>query len=107
MTNNVGKDMYGYSAEVAYHIKTGTILGNDWDIVPFYRYTRQNLQTGGLFGIDPDGSNGSGDMTFHDFGVAAFPSPNLVFKLDYTKMVDNSPTGPRSDRVLGGVGWLW
>jgi hypothetical protein len=106
-TNNVGKDMYGYSGEIAYHIKTGTFLGNDWELVPFYRYTRQNLQTGGLFGIDPDGSTGSGDMTFHDIGIAVFPSPNLVFKLDYTKIVDHSPTGPQSDRILGGVGWLW
>jgi len=107
MENNVGKDMYGYSGEIAYHVKLGTILGSEWEAVPFYRYTRQNLQTGGLFGIDPDGSTGSGDMTFHDIGVAVFPSPNLVFKLDYTKILDHSPTGPQSDRVLAGVGWLW
>jgi hypothetical protein len=106
-TNNVGKDMYGYSGEIAYHIKTGTVLGNDWELVPFYRYTHQNLQTGGLFGIDPNGVTGHGEQTFHDFGIAAFPSPNLVFKLDYTRIVDNSPTGAQSDRILGGVGWLW
>src|SRR6266700_616957 len=106
-TNNVGKDMYGYSGEIAYHVRMGTILGSEWEAVPFYRYTRQNLQTGGLFGIDPDGSTGSGDMTFHDIGIAVFPSPNLVFKLDYTKIIDHSPTGPQSDRILGSVGWLW
>jgi hypothetical protein len=105
--NNVGKDMYGYSGEIAYHVKLGTILGSEWEAVPFYRYTRQNLQTGGVFGIDPDGSTGSGDMTFHDFGIAVFPSPNLVLKLDYTKILDHSATGPQSDRVLAGVGWLW
>jgi Phosphate-selective porin O and P len=106
-TNNVGKDMYGYSGEIAYHIKTGTFLGSDWELVPFYRYTHQNLQTGGLFGIDPDGITGHGEQTFHDFGIAMFPSPNLVFKLDYTKIVDNSAAGAQSDRILGGVGWLW
>jgi hypothetical protein len=106
-TNNVGKDMYGYSGEVAYHFKMGTILGSEWEAVPFYRYTRQNLQTGGLFGIDPDGSTGSGDMTFHDVGIAVFPNPSLVLKLNYTKSIDHSPTGPMADRVLGGVGWLW
>jgi hypothetical protein len=106
-TNNVGKDMYGYSGEIAYHIKPGTFLGSDWELVPFYRYTHQNLQTGGLFGIDPDGITGHGQQTFHDFGIAVFPSPNLVFKLDYTKIVDNSPGGAQSDRILGGVGWLW
>ena len=106
-TNNVGKDMWGYSGEIAYHFKMGTILGSEWEAVPFYRYTRQNLQTGGLFGIDPNGSTGSGDMTFHDVGVAVFPNPSLVLKLNYTKIQDHSVTGPMADRVLGGVGWLW
>jgi hypothetical protein len=106
-TNNVGKDMWGYSGEIAYHVPLGNILGSDWEAVPFYRYTRQNLQTGGLFGIDPNGSTGSGDMTFHDIGVAVYPSPSLVFKLNYTKVIDHSPTGPMADKVLGSVGWLW
>jgi hypothetical protein len=105
--NNAGKNMYGYSGEIAYHFRLGTILGSDWEAVPFYRYTRQNLQTGGLFGIDPNGMTGSGDQTFHDVGLAVFPNPSLVFKVNYTKMLDHSATGPMSDRVLGGVGWLW
>jgi len=105
--NNVGKNMWGYSGEIAYHFKMGTILGSEWEAVPFYRYTRQNLQTGGMFGIDPDGSTGSGDMTFHDVGVAVFPNPSLVLKLNYTKIQDHSAIGPMADRVMGGVGWLW
>jgi hypothetical protein len=105
--NNVGKDMYGYSGEIAYHVKMGTILGSEWEAVPFYRYTRQNFQTGGMFGIDANNPTGSGDMTFHDFGIAVFPSPNLVLKLDYTKALDHSATGPQSDQILAGVGWLW
>jgi hypothetical protein len=106
-TNNVGKDMWGYSGEIAYHINMGSILGSDWEAVPFYRYTRQNLQTAGLFGIDPNGATGSGDMTFHDIGVAVFPNPSLVLKLNYTKILDHSATGPMADRIMGGVGWLW
>jgi hypothetical protein len=106
-TNNVGKDMYGYSGEVAYHFNMGTILGSQWEAVPFYRYTRQNLQTGGVFGIDPNGSTGSGDMQFHDVGIAVYPSPNLVLKLNYQKAIDKSPNGPMSDKVIAGVGWLW
>ena len=106
-TNNVGKDMWGYSGEIAYHFPLGNVLGSDWEAVPFYRYTRQNLQTGGLFGIDPNGATGSGDLTFHDIGVAVFPNPSLVFKVNYTKVIDHSPTGPMSDKVLGSVGWLW
>jgi hypothetical protein len=106
-TNNVGKDMYGYSGEIAYHIKMGTILGSEWEAVPFYRYTRQNLQTGGIFGTDLNQPTGSGDMTFHHVGIAVFPNPSLVFKLDYTHILDHSATGPQSDQILGGVGWLW
>jgi len=106
-TNNVGKTMYGYSAEIAYHFPLGNILGSDWEAVPFYRYTRQNLQTNGLFGTDPNNPEGHGDQTYHHVGVAVFPNPSLVFKLDYTKIYDKSALGPQSDRVLGAVGWLW
>ena len=106
-TNNVGKNMWGYSGEIAYHSRAP----NDYDIVPFYRYTRQNFQTSGMLGSDlTNGLNnitGSGDMTFHDVGVAVFPNPSLVYKLNYTKVIDRSPTGAMSDRVLAGVGWLW
>ncbi|WP_139031491.1 hypothetical protein [Bradyrhizobium sp. ORS 375] len=106
-TNNVGKSMWGYSAEVAYHFRAP----NDYDIVPFYRYTRQNFQTSGMLGSDlTAGLNnvtGSGDMTFHDVGLAIFPNPSLVYKLNYTKVIDHSATGAMSDRILAGVGWLW
>jgi hypothetical protein len=106
-TNNVGKDMWGYSGEIAYHVPMGNILGSDWEAVPFYRYTHQNLQTGAIFGIDPNNPTGHGDTTFHDLGIALFPNPSLVFKLNYTHITDKSVTGPQNDQVLGGVGWLW
>jgi hypothetical protein len=106
-TNNVGKDMWGYSGEVAYHIPMGSILGSDWEAVPFYRYTHQNLQTGSIFGNDLNQPTGHGDTTFHDVGIAVFPNPSLVFKLNYTKITDKSVTGPQNDQILGGVGWLW
>jgi hypothetical protein len=106
-TNNVGKNMWGYSGEIAYHFPLGNILNSNWEAVPFYRYTHQNLQTASLFGTDMNLPTGHGEQTFHDFGIAVFPNPSLVFKLDYTKIVDNSATGAQSDMVLGGVGWLW
>ncbi|UFZ08378.1 hypothetical protein LQG66_16885 [Bradyrhizobium ontarionense] len=105
--NNVGKSMWGYSGEIAYHFRAP----NDYDIVPFYRYTRQNFQTSAMLGSDfTNGLNnptGHGDMTFHDVGIAVFPNPSLVYKLNYTKVIDHSATGAMSDRVLAGVGWLW
>nr|WP_244440727.1 porin [Bradyrhizobium oligotrophicum] len=106
-TNNVGKSMWGYSGEIAYHFRAP----NDYDIVPFYRYTRQNFQTSGMLGSDiTNGLNnmtGSGDMTFHDVGLAVFPNPSLVYKLNYTKVIDHSAAGAMSDRIVAGVGWLW
>ena len=44
-TDNVGKTMYGASGEIAYHFPLGTILHSEWEAVPFYRYTYENLQT--------------------------------------------------------------
>ena len=37
------------AGEVAYHFQLGSILHSDWETVPFYRYTFENLQTGGAF----------------------------------------------------------
>ena len=56
-TNNVGKSMYGYSGEIAYHIPLGTILNSEWEAVPFYRYTYENLQTGGFAGTDANSAD--------------------------------------------------
>jgi hypothetical protein len=106
-TNNVGKSMYGYSAEAAYHIPLGTILHSEWEAVPFYRYTYQNLQTGGFAGADPNMPTGAGQTQFHSAGVAVFPSPNLVLKATYQKVINRTATGAQSDSVLGGVGFFF
>jgi len=106
-TNNVGKSMYGYSGEAAYHIPLGTILHSEWEAVPFYRYTYQNLQTGGFAGTDPNMPTGAGQMQFHSAGVAVFPSPNLVLKATYQKVINRTAAGAQSDSVLGGVGFFF
>lgn len=106
-TDNVGKTMYGYSGEVAYHIPLGTILHSEWEAVPFYRYTYQNFQTGGFAGTDLNMPTGAGQMQFHTAGVAVFPSPNLVLKATYQKVINRDPAGANSDSVLGGVGFFF
>jgi len=106
-TNNVGKTMFGYSGEVAYHLPLGTILNSEWEAVPFYRYTYQNLQTGGFAGTDANAPTGAGQTQFHTAGVAIFPSPKLVLKATYQKVRNNDPAGARSDSVLGGVGFFF
>ena len=52
--------MYGYYGEVAYHFPLGTILNSEWEAVPFYRYTYQNLQTSGFAGTDLNLPTGAG-----------------------------------------------
>jgi hypothetical protein len=106
-TDNVGKSMYGYSAEAAYHIPLGTILHSDWEAVPFYRYTYQNLQTGGFAGTDLNMPTGAGQTQFHSAGVAVFPSPNIVLKATYQKVINRDPAGANSDSILGAVGFFF
>ena len=103
-TNNVGKSMYGFSGEFDLHVPMGTILGAEWEAVPFYRYTYQNFQTAGFEGTDLNGPIGAGQTQFHNVGVAVFPSPKIVLKATYQKVINNSPAVANSDSVLGGVG---
>jgi hypothetical protein len=106
-TNNVGKTMYGYSGELAYHLPLGNILNSDWELVPFYRYTYQNFQTAGYLGTDINAPTGAGQMQFHDAGIALFPSPQIVLKATYQKALNRDPLGARADSVLGGVGFFF
>jgi hypothetical protein len=106
-TDNVGKTMYGFFGEIDYHFKFGPILNREWEAVPFYRYTYENLQTGGFAGTDLNLPTGQGQRQFHTMGFAVFPTPELVLKLTYQKLLDRSPLGPQADAVLGGVGWLF
>jgi hypothetical protein len=106
-TDNVGKSMVGYSGEIAYHVPMGTILNSEWEAVPFYRYTYENLQTGGFAGTDPNLPTGAGQRQFHTAGLAIFPSPKLVLKATYQHVIDKSLTGAMSDSFLGGVGFFF
>jgi hypothetical protein len=106
-TNNVGKNMHGYSGEVAFHVPMGTILNSEWEAVPFYRYTYQDLQTGGFAGTDLNMPTGQGQTQFHNVGVAVFPSPKLVLKATYQKVINKDPAGANSDSVLGAVGFFF
>jgi hypothetical protein len=106
-TNNVGASMYGLSGEIAYHVPLGKALGGDWQAVPFYRYSYLDRQTGGFAGTDANTPTGAGREQFHTIGIAAFPTPELVLKLNYQHVLDDQPGGPNADLVLGAVGWLF
>ncbi|MCG2632565.1 hypothetical protein L6654_38830 [Bradyrhizobium sp. WYCCWR 13023] len=106
-TNNVGKSMYGYSGEIAYHVPLGTVLNSEWEAVPFYRYTYLNLQTAGFAGTDANLPTGQGQRQHHTAGFAVFPSPKVVLKATYQHVIDKSVTGALSDSFLGGVGFFF
>jgi hypothetical protein len=105
--NNVGRTMWGASGEIAYHVPLGTILNSQWEAVPFYRYTREDLQTGGFAGTDANAPTGAGQLQFHTAGVAVFPSPKLVLKANYRKVINKDPAGANSDSILGAVGFFF
>lgn len=106
-TDNVGKSMFGYSGEIAYHVPLGTFLSSDWEAVPFYNYTYENFQTGGFAGTDANLPTGAGQRQFHTAGVAVFPSPKVVLKATYQRVIDRSLAGALSDSFLGGVGFFF
>jgi len=106
-TNNVGSAMYGMSGEIAYHIPLGRALGAEWEAVPFYRYTYQNLQTGGYRGSDLNAPTGSGQQQIQTMGLAVFPTKKLVLKLTYQNVIDQQRGGCKCDYVLGGVGFYF
>ena len=106
-TDNVGRSMWGYSGELAYHVPMGTILDSDWEAVPFYRYTYENLQTGGFAGTEANTPTGQGQRQYHTVGLAIFPSPKLALKATYQRIIDKSLTGALSDSFLGGVGFFF
>ena len=106
-TNNVGSTMWGASAELAYHIPLGRALGADWEAVPFYRYTYEDLQTGGFRGTDDNAPIGAGRLQFHTVGVAVFPTPKLVLKVNYQHVESHQAAGAKADSVLGGVGFFF
>jgi hypothetical protein len=106
-TNNLGRSMYGFSGEVAVHIPMGTILNTEWEAVPYYRYTNQNFQTAGFAGTDANMPTGAGQTQFHNIGVAVFPSPKIVLKATYQKVINKDPAGANSDSILGGVGFFF
>jgi hypothetical protein len=105
--NNVGQHLWGYSLEAAYHIDLSRHVRNGWEIVPFYRFTYQNLQTGGFSGIDDNLPTGQGQRRFHTLGLAVFPTPQVVLKLDYQFALDDAPDSPRADHFLGAVGFFF
>ena len=99
--------MWGISGELAYHVGLGKALGTDWEAVPFYRFTYQNLQTAGFRGSDENTPAGSGQQQIQTMGVAVFPGKKLVLKLTYQNVLDRQPGGCKCDYVLGGVGFYF
>ena len=107
VTNNVGDAMYGYSFETAYHMPLSKKQSQQWDLVPFYRYSRINLQTGGAGGSDIDASSGAGEKDYHTVGFSLFPTPKVVLKIDYQLIQDSDNQTADEKALLGSVGFFF
>ena len=106
-TNNVGNDMYGYSFEGAYHYDFSSSDVTPWEFVPFYRFSKIDLQTSGVGGTDPNDPTGANDMTYHTFGAALFPTREVVLKADYQIVQDKDPESSNQKAFLGSVGFFF
>lgn len=99
--NNVGSFMQGISGEVALHIwpdSWNTGRGEGMDLVPYFRYTRLDLQTAYAGGsdendFDPEVSPESPDRHVFELGLCWLPTPELAVKFDW-----------KGERFDGGTG---
>ena len=106
-TNNVGKTMYGYSGELAYHLPLGNILNSEWELVPFYRYTYPEFPDRRICRNRSQRADRRRADAIPQRRHCLFPSPQIVLKATWQKVINNDPFGARSDSVLGGVGFFF
>ena len=106
-TNNVGNNMHGYSFEAAYHLPLSSSTVEPWEFVPFYRYSKTNLQTSGVRGSDSSAPAGVNNKEYHTFGAALFPTPKIVLKVDYQFINDEDGLTPTEEALLGAVGFFF
>jgi hypothetical protein len=109
--DGVGQNMWGVSGEVAYHIhpwEDGRL--KEAEFVPFFRYSKIDLQSGHIPRANTGlmaAANGQGDQQFWTFGMAFFPIPDVVLKLDYRIMKTKQQINPYSDRAEAAVGYVF
>lgn len=112
VTNDgIGQNMWGVSGEAAYHFvpwKDGRLKAAE--IVPFFRYSKIDLQSGHIPMTGTGAvaaANGGGDQQWWTFGLAFFPIPDVVLKLDYRVMKTEAPVNQYSDRAEAAVGYVF
>lgn len=110
VANDVGKAMYGWYVEAAYHFwpeawREGR--GREMDLVPFVRYSEIVTQTRLLSGSQ-EVDNGTTNKDFLTFGLAYFLNANFVLKADYRRNLNGSDatetSGTNQDYFQIGAG---
>jgi hypothetical protein len=96
----VGETQTGQYGEVAYHLNH--LIKRMPDIVPFYRVEQFNTQETVPTGVTAEKEN---DQQVRTYGLAYYPDPNIVFKVDRE---DWSDAGDRkATRTNVGVGFMF
>ena len=106
-TNNVGNSMNAYSLETSYHYNISKSAVHSWELVPFYRYSYIEYQTGGVRGSDDDTPTGEGKKHYNTVGAALFPTPKVVLKVDYQMVHDDYKLSSNQSAFMGAVGFFF
>ena len=100
--NNVAEEIFGWYLEAAAHILPES-LARDTDLVFFVRYERFDTQWRMPRGVDADPRGNRHAVTT---GFTWFILPNLVAKIDYQFVDDDSDEG-LPDLLNLGLGWAF
>ncbi len=97
----VGRRQQGFYLEGAYDVLR-LVTDSDQRVDLYYRYSWMNLQDQipSGFARDP-----AAKWTIHSVGLAWFPIPEVVVKLDYEARHDAE--GERPDRLNAGIGYFF
>lgn len=83
----VGERMVGSNLEAAYHLLPLFLERSEQDLVVFGRWERFNTQARVPSGLTADDAN---DRRIITYGLAYFPHPNVVLKLDQERWKDKA-----------------
>ena len=97
--NDVGEEMGGYYLEAGYDL----LDGGDQALVPFVRYETFDTQDGALLGGAVDAP--ARDRESWTFGLAYYPTDQVVVKADYVDESNEAQTG--QDLLRLSIGYIF
>ncbi|MFQ5597920.1 MAG: hypothetical protein ACE5GK_07705, partial [Nitrospiria bacterium] len=97
---SVGEELVGWYVELAYHL--AKVMGTDWDLVPFIRFSEVNTQDSVPTGFTADPKN---DKEVTTYGIAYYPHSQVALKADFQNTEDAS--GGDTDQYNLGMAYMF